>query len=62
MLSIDPLKNLGQLWDRIERARLPQRLKAVLLTIVTLAMLFDSFWMLFLLKQISDIISKLIGH
>jgi hypothetical protein len=62
MISIDPLKTIERLWDKIAKARLPKRLKAILLTLVTLAILVNSLWTLLLIKQITDLASALLGY
>jgi len=60
MIFTDHLKVLDKLWDKIAKARLPKKLKAVLLVIVTIAILIDSFWLLLLIKQVTDVISVLL--
>jgi hypothetical protein len=62
MISIDPLKTIERLWDKIVKARLPKWLKAILLILVTLAILVNSFWTYLLIKQITDLVSALLGY
>ncbi len=61
MVFLYPLKPFERIWDRIEKSKLPKWLKALLITLVTLTMLINSFYGLFLLKQVVDLASRLLG-
>ena len=60
MVFVDPLRTLDKLWDKIERANIPKWLKAVLLTIVTLAVIIYCFGWLFIIKQMTDVVTNLL--
>ena len=61
MINIYPIKQLERIWDRIERSKLPKRLKAFLLTLVVIAMLAQSFWVILIVKQLVDLASALLA-
>jgi len=60
MVFADPLKTLDKLWDKIEKANIPKWLKAILLTLVTLAVIVYCFGWLFIVKQMTDLIAYLL--
>jgi hypothetical protein len=61
MISLAPLKPFERIWDRVEKSKLPKWLKAFLLTLDALSMIFISFSWFFLAKQIVDMIGALFG-
>lgn len=62
MIYFYPLKPFERIWDRIEKSRLPKWLKALLLTLVTITMLVNSFGFLWLAKQVVDLFNALLNH
>lgn len=56
-----PLTNLNKLWDKTVVSKLPPWLKAILLTINTLAQIACSLWIFLLLERITEIVSKALG-
>lgn len=63
MFFLYPLKPFERIWDRIEKSKgISRKLKSILLTLVTVVMLAQSIGFLFLLKQITDLVSTLLGH
>ena len=62
MIFLYPLKPFERIWDRIEKSKLPRRVKTVLLTLVILSMLAQSFGALYIMKQLTDLVSALLGH
>jgi hypothetical protein len=55
MIFLYPLKPFERLWDRIEKSKgIPKRLKSLLLTLLTVAMLAQNFVSLRLIKQFTE--------
>lgn len=51
-----PLTNLNKLWDKTAEAKIPDWLKAILLTLITLAQIACSFWIFLLLEKITELV------
>ena len=63
MIFLYPLKPFERIWDRIEKSKgLPKWLKSVLLSLVAVTMLANSIWSFLLIKQITNLVSTLLGH
>lgn len=63
MVFLYPLKPFERIWDRIEKSKgISRGLKSFLLTMVTIVMLAQSIGFLLLLKQVTDLVSTLLGH
>ena len=63
MFFFYPLKPFERIWDRIEKSKgLPKWLKSLLLILVAITMLANSIWSFLLIKQITNLISTLLGH
>lgn len=62
MIFLYPLKPFERIWDRIEKSKLSRRAKTILLTLVTLSMLAQSFGALYIMKQVTDLAGALLGH
>ncbi len=63
MIFLYPLKPFERIWDRIEKSKgMPRGVKSFLLTLVTFVMLSQSIGFLLLLKQVTDLISTILGH
>lgn len=61
MIFIDPLKILEKLWDKIAESKISQKRKDFLLTLVSITFIINSFWLLFLIQQITNLISTHLG-
>jgi hypothetical protein len=62
MIFLYPLKPFERILDRIEKSKLSRRMKSILLTLVTLSMLAQSFGALYLMKLVTDLAGALLGH
>jgi hypothetical protein len=67
-MTTTPIKTIEKLWDKTTKARIPMWLKAILLTLDTLALLAYSFWFLVLIDRaalladkIANIVAYLLG-
>ena len=62
MIFLYPLKPFERIWDRIEKSKLSRQSKTVLLTLVPLSMLVQSFSALYIMKQVTDLLGVLLGQ
>jgi hypothetical protein len=59
-MATSPIKTIEKIWDKTTKARIPMWLKAILLTLDTLALLAYSFWFFIIIERVTLLADKII--